>query len=68
MSIKLGTAVRQILPAPIAGTVVKKQFVEATDTFQYLIESPDTDGDGSPQTRWFEEDQIESTEVTGEQA
>lgn len=68
MSIKLGAAVRQIVPAPVVGVVVKKQFVETTDTFQYLVESPDTDGDGAPQTRWFDEDQIESTEVTGEQA
>lgn len=61
MTIKLGTPVRQIVPAPVVGVVTSKQFVEATDKFQYLVESPDTDGDGQPQTRWFDEDQIEAT-------
>jgi hypothetical protein len=64
MPIKLGTSVRQIIPAPIAGTVIQKQFVEATDTFQYLVESLDTDGDGAPQTRWFEASQIEEIPAT----
>lgn len=61
MTIKKGTPVRQIVPAPIIGVVIGKQFNEDTDKFQYLVESPDTDGDGQPQTRWFEEDQIEAT-------
>lgn len=61
MSIKLGVTVRQILPAPVEGIVVSKQFVEATDSFQYLVEWPDTDGDGQPQSRWFDEHQIERT-------
>lgn len=59
MSIKLGATVRQIVPAPIQGVVVSKQFVEATDSFQFLVEWPDTDGDGQPQSKWFEENQIE---------
>lgn len=59
MSIKLGASVRQIVPAPIQGVVVSKQFVEATDSFQFLVEWPDTDGDGQPQSKWFEENQIE---------
>lgn len=63
MSIKLGATVRQIVPAPVVGVVVKKQFVEATDKFQYLVESPDSDGDGVPQTRWFEDGQIEQVEA-----
>lgn len=64
MTIKLGTPVRQIMPASVVGVVVKKQFVEATDKFQYLVESPDTDADpdADPQTRWFDEDQIEAVE------
>ena len=57
--IKLGTPVRQIVPAPVEGVVVSKQFVEATDSFQYLVEWPDDDGDGQPQTRWFDQHQIE---------
>lgn len=56
---KLGDTVRQITPAPIAGIVVDKKFIAETDSFQFLVESPDSDGDGSPQTRWFEQDQIE---------
>jgi hypothetical protein len=60
--IKLGTPVRQIVPAPIEGVVVDKQFVKETDTFQYMVASPDSDGDGEPQTRWFEEHQIEAIE------
>ena len=63
MTIKLGTAVRQIVPAPVEGIVVKKQFNEASDSFQYLVESPDSDGDGQPQTRWFEAHQIEAVEA-----
>ena len=59
MAIKLGTSVRQVLPAPIEGQVVSKQFVEATDCFQYLVEWPDTDGDGVPQSKWFNEGEIE---------
>lgn len=59
MAIKLGATVRQIVPAPIQGVVVQKQFVEATDSFQFLVEWPDTDGDGQPQSKWFEESQIE---------
>lgn len=61
MSMKLGATVRQILPAPVEGVVVSKQFVEASDSFQYLVEWPDTDGDGQPQTRWFDEHQITLT-------
>lgn len=38
MGIKLGTPVRQIIPAPVAGIVVKKQFDEQADKFQVLVE------------------------------
>lgn len=61
MAIKLGTPVVQKVPAPIAGIVKDAQYVKETATFQYLVESPDSDGDGQPQTRWFDEDQIETT-------
>lgn len=60
MAIKLGDPVRQIV-TPITGVVIKKQFIEKTDSFQFLVESPtDADGDGVPDTRWFEESQIEA--------
>lgn len=59
MSIKLGDAVRQIV-TPITGVVIQKQFIQETDSFQYLVESEsDADGDGVKDTRWFEEHQIE---------
>jgi hypothetical protein len=59
MAIKKGDTVRQILPAPITGTVIEKRFLEDSETFQYQVESPDTDGDGQPQTRWFNENEIQ---------
>ncbi len=62
MAIKLGDPVRQIVPAPIQGVVVSKQFVEATDSFQFLVEWPDTDGDGQPQSKWFEQTEIEGVQ------
>lgn len=57
MAIKLGDAVRQILPAPITGTVAKKQFNESTDSFEFLVEG--TSAEGDPQSGWFTESQIE---------
>jgi hypothetical protein len=39
MPIKLGTQVRQIMPAPVQGVVVSKTFNETTDSFQYLVET-----------------------------
>jgi len=57
MAIKLGDTVRQIVPAPIQGVVIQKQFVEGTDSFQYLVEN--TDDAGQTHTRWFEASDIE---------
>lgn len=58
--IKLGAPVRQVLRAPIEGTVVAKQFVAAPkEGFQYLVEWPDTDGDGVPQSKWFDDGELE---------
>jgi hypothetical protein len=59
MAIKKGDTVRQIVPAPIQGVVTEKRFLEDGDTFQYCVEYPDTDGDGQPQTRWFNETEIQ---------
>lgn len=61
MAIKVGAPVRQIVPAPIEGTVLERRFNDSADAMEYLVESPDTDGDGVPQTRWFLESQIETT-------
>ena len=65
MSIKLGTPVRQVTKAPIEGVVVKKQFIEGTDSFQYLVEWPDTDGDGVPQSKWFDHGEVEAIATPG---
>lgn len=64
MPIKNGAPVRQIVK-PIEGVVTERRFNDSHDQMEYLVESPDTDGDGTPQTRWFLESQIE---VTGEPA
>lgn len=61
MAIKTGASVRQIVPAPIEGTVLERKFNDSADQMEYLVESPDSDGDGVPQTRWFLESQIETT-------
>lgn len=61
MPIKTGATVRQITPAPIEGIVLERRFNDSHDQMEYLIESPDTDGDGVPQTRWFLESQIATT-------
>lgn len=61
MPIKTGAVVRQILPAPITGVVVERKFNESHEQMEYLVESPDSDGDGAPQTHWFLESQIEAT-------
>lgn len=65
MAIVKGAPVRQIVEKPIEGVVVERRFNDSHDQMEYLVESPDTDGDGVPQTRWFLESQIE---VTGEPA
>lgn len=57
MPIKLGDTVRQIQPAPIQGVVVKKQFDESSDEFQFLVEG--TNAQGEPTSNWFNESQIE---------
>lgn len=56
MTIKLGTSVRQVV-APITGVVVKKQFDEIADCFQFLVEN--SDADGLTHSRWFNESDIE---------
>jgi hypothetical protein len=58
MAIKLGTTVQQIV-TPIHGVVVKKQFDEASDKFQFLVEN--TDSEGQVHSRWFDEDQLEES-------
>lgn len=62
MPIPAGAAVRQILPAAVEGVVTQRRFNESHSQMEYMVESPDSDGDGSPQTRWFLESQITAKE------
>lgn len=52
-----GAQVRQIVPAPIAGTVVERRLHDEAGQIEYLIEW--TDADGNLASRWFLESQIE---------
>lgn len=57
---KSGDRVRQILPAPIVGVVSNITMDPNTGDRLFLVESPDEDGDGIAESRYFREDQIES--------
>lgn len=57
MTIRVGDSVRQVLPAPIQGTVASKQFNEQADAFEFLVEG--TSATGEPQSGWFKESEIE---------
>lgn len=63
MSIKVGTPVRQIMPAPVEGVVISKTFNDdpALDCFQFIVEF--TDADGVAHQRAFNEGQIEEVGV-----
>lgn len=61
MPIKNGAHVRQIQPPPIEGTVIERRFNDSHDQMEYHVESPDADGDGAPDRRWFLESQIQAT-------
>lgn len=52
-----GKLVRQIMPAPIQGEVVRFAFSEQEGTINYLIRW--TDAEGQVHERSFDEDQIE---------
>lgn len=58
---KKGDTVRQIVPAPIEGVVVGKQFNEDSDMFQLLVEFQTLDG--STTQTWFDESAVEITGV-----
>jgi len=54
-----GATVRQILPAPIVGTVECYEVDQETGDLQVLVVWPDADGDGHQESRYFKLDQIE---------
>lgn len=55
---KKGDTVRQVMPAPIQGVVVAKEFDDSIDEFRFLVSF--TDAEGSTQERWFSESQVEA--------
>jgi len=57
MTIALGAAARQKVPAPIQGVVVERNFNESLGEMQYRIESDD--GNGNVRSNWFAESQLE---------
>lgn len=62
MAFPKGTRVRQILPAPIEGTVERYDVDQETGKVQVLVSWPDSNGDGVPESRYFHEDQIEAVD------
>ena len=59
MAIKLGTPVRQIVPAPVAGIVMRKEWDHDTEQFRFPVEWPGPEG-GEAHSRWLNEDDIEA--------
>jgi len=57
MTIAAGTQVRQVLPTPVEGVVVERNFNESVGEMQYRIEAAPVGAD-TP-TWWFLESQIE---------
>lgn len=62
MAFPKGTLVRQILPAPIVGTVEKYDVDQETGKVQVLVSWPDSNGDGVPESRYFNIDQVEAVD------
>lgn len=58
-NIKKGDTVRQILPAPVQGVVTEFNICQQEGSVMVKVEWPDTDGDGLPQSRFFNADEVE---------
>lgn len=56
-----GTQVRQIIPAPIAGEVIRFAFDPTSGDVDYIVASDD--GQGGVRESVFKEDQIEAVAV-----
>jgi hypothetical protein len=56
---KVGDPVRQVLPAPIEGVVSAITLDPNDGSRLFLVVSPDADGDGQAESRYFTEEQIE---------
>lgn len=57
--IRKGSTVRQIMPAPIVGVVEKYEVDQETGQVQVLVVSPDADGDGNDEARYFKLSEVE---------
>ena len=56
---KKGDIVRQIMPAPVVGTVESVTIDPDTGDRLFHVVGPDIDGDGHVESRYFTEEQIE---------
>lgn len=56
---KLGDPVRQIMPAPIIGTVAEISICPAEGDRLFKVVWPDANGDGIEESRFFKEEEIE---------
>jgi hypothetical protein len=56
---KKGDLVRQIMPAPVAGTVDSVTIDPDTGDRLFKVVWPDANGDGIEESRYFTEEQIE---------
>lgn len=57
---KAGDTVRQIVPAPIVGTVTEVTICPVEGERLFKVVWPDTNGDGAEESRFFREDEIEA--------
>ena len=56
---KKGDTVRQIMPAPVVGTVERYEVDQETGDLQVLVVWPDSNGDGNPESRYFKASEVE---------
>lgn len=60
---KVGDTVRQVMPAPVVGTVAEIGICPQEGERLFKVVWPDADGDGIEESRFFTEDQIEPANV-----
>jgi len=54
-----GATVRQIMQAPVVGTVERYEVDQETGELQVLVVWPDADGDGHQESHYFKASEIE---------
>jgi len=57
-----GATVRQIMQAPVVGTIASYALCQETGEIQYLVTWPDADGDGHEESHYFRASEIELVE------